>query len=241
MNKTLISVILTVVILGALSPLVLSVQADDLASGLKKAVDRAGALPLNHYTNMDSSLFDYYLPSTVGRRNPSLSSVVLVSQNQEILMNLDVVGILNSDNPNVLRAATNTSQAMISFSGTSTNLKGLDLSYEVSVHGLTPRRVLLTLQTRDFVFTSILAPSAVADVAFDMLRIARSVLIQKDAIIATYSNKEIINYQKDTLNMFAQLAPESGTVVDMVEGIDQNLFNDEYYDAGPVDPTVPIE
>lgn len=243
MRKILFSMFLALMVLMSLSACV--IDENSMPQRLQKAIDEASTMPLNRYTNLDSVLYDYYLPPSFGRRNASLSSVVLVNQNVEILMNLDVVGILNAQSDlasaNVLRSTVNTTQSMIALSGVTSDLKGLDLAYEVSVNELSTNRVLLTLQSESFIFSSILPIALVPETAFEMLRIARSASVQSEAILATYSNKEIINYQKETLDMFAQLAPESGTVVDMIEGEDVNLFDDAYYDAGPIDESVPVE
>ena len=70
-----------------------------------------------------------------------------------------------------------------------------------------------------------------------MLRLARTVVIDRSLILANYSNTETINYQKVNLNMFSQMAPESGTVLDMIEGEESNLLDDDYYEQINDSPT----
>jgi hypothetical protein len=76
--------------------------------------------------------------------------------------------------------------------------------------------VLVTLQTRYFLFSAI-APFVLApDILYDMLLIARTCRVNVDEVVLRYANRETINYQKETLEIFSQLAPDSGKVIDMI-------------------------
>lgn len=222
------------------------VSNSDLQARYDQAIKEANTQEMNVYNSMTRDLFSYYLPLTVGRRMSTETSIVLVSHQEEILMNLDVISILNeayyeNDTVNVLRSSVMVNEAVYQHEGTFVDLKGFEVDYHVSVNALSDTHVLLTLETESFIYSSIHPSSISAEILYDMLRIARSTQIKKDVVLSTFSNRDIIDYQKETLNMFAQLAPETGTVVDMIEGEDENLFDDSYYDAGPIVEDIPIE
>jgi len=231
-------------LLGILSGCVVS--STDLAPRYANAIEEAITQEMNVYNSMTRELFSYYLPLSIGRRMSTETSMVLISHQEEILMNLDVISILNkayyqSDAINVLRSSVSINEALYRHEGSFHDMKGDEVKYQVSANPLSDQDVLLTLETEYFIFSSIHPYSISSDILYDMIRIARSAQIEKEMILSTFSNREIIDYQKETLNMFAQLAPETGTVIDMIEGEDKNLFDDNYYDAGPLVEDVPIE
>lgn len=217
-----------------------SVQTNTIKARFDVAVDEAINQELSQFTSMNRDLFSYYLPLSIGRRSSTPTSALLISHNEEILMNLDIISVLNAvyytdENANVLRSTVNVNSAFYANQGTFSNYKGIPIDYQVSVNALSEEIVLLTLETETFIFSSIHPIAISPEILFDMMTIARTSTVNKNEVVAAFSNREIIDYQKETLNMFSQLAPESGTVIDMVEGDENGLFDDEFYDAGVIE------
>lgn len=227
------TVLLSLVILLGLSLSGCIVQANSFNSRMDAALHEAQTQELNQYISHDGLLFDYYLPITIGKKTSTMTSVLMQDQNQLILMTLDVVSIMNSSLENQAFTALSNTAELYHYSGTTTNFKGFDLPYTVDVKSVDTKRVWLNLKTPTVVLSSILPLASASEIAYDMVRIARSVVVDKQLVVANFSNKEVIQYQKETLDMFTQLAPESGTVMDMIDAGNDNFLDDPTSDAGP--------
>lgn len=222
---------------------------DPIQNRYKASEEEAKNAQLSAFTSMNRELFGYYLPPSIGRRSSTPTSVLLISNQEKILMNLDVVNVLNqayyTDNgTNLLRTNTQILDALYASTGTYTNAQGLESEYQIKAFALSADEILLSLETENFIFSSIHASAVSPEILYDMLVIARSTTVNKSAVLAAFSTREIINYQKETLNMFTQLAPESGTVMDMVTGDKLSVtdgFNEEIPPETPTGDQAVIE
>ncbi|MHB8096115.1 MAG: hypothetical protein ACYDEI_00465 [Erysipelotrichaceae bacterium] len=212
-------------------------------SSYDKAIENALSQPLSEYATMNRDLFSYYIPPSIGRKSASLNSVTLQSHNQNILMILDVINILNEsyykDDGGTLRRLLKVENAFYTSSGFYENdIKALS-AYLVSAMKLSDNTVLLSLQTENFVYMSIHPLSISPDILYDMFRVARSTTINRDLILSTYSTREVLDFRTQSLNMFTQAGPESGTVLDMIKGEDDITFEEEYYEG--FDENAPVD
>ncbi len=85
---------------------------------------------------------------------------------------------------------------MISIEGKSQNASGFDQYYRAQLFQLNTQEYLVVIQTQDALISSKVDQGAVGNIAYDMLRLARTLKIQRPSILAAYSNAETINYQK---------------------------------------------
>lgn len=200
------------------------ITQSDLESAILASMDDVVDNPNNSLNNMRKDLYSYYLPRSIGRISSTKLSSVLVSHNTRILMNLDVIAVLSetyyTETQNVLRSFVNKESALVDVSSFYLDSDFHHIDFSVSVIKISKSKVLLTVQTEYFIFNSITATALCPEIVYDMLTIARSVKMDKPAILLAYSQREIINYQKETLSIFSQIAPESGTVLDMITNSD---------------------
>ncbi len=200
-----------------------------------KAIENALSQSMSEFSTMHRDMFSYYIPPSIGRKSSSLNSVTLQSHNQNILMILDVINILNEsyfkDNEGTLRKLLKVENAFYTSTGFYENDNKVLSAYLVSAMKLSDSTVLLSLQTENFVFMSIHPLSISPDILYDMLRVARSTSINRDLILSTFSTREVLDFKTQSLNMFTQAGPESGTVLDMIKGEDDITFEDGYYEG----------
>lgn len=199
-----------------------------------QAIQDALAQETSTYATMNRDLFSYYLPVSIGRKQASPNSVTLNSHNETILMSLDVVNILNqayyNDENGSLRDLLKDGVAFYTYTDSYLSNQSISVDFEVNAAKISDHLVLLILQTEHFVFTSIHPEAISPAILYDMLRVARSSRIVKDTILSTYSKREVIDFKVQNLNMFAQVAPESGTVMDMIKELDEMDFTDINYE-----------
>lgn len=200
-----------------------------------KAIENALSQSMSEFSTMHRDMFSYYIPPSIGRKSSSLNSVTLQSHNQNILMILDVINILNEsyfkDNEGTLRKLLKVENAFYTSTGFYESDNKVLSAYLVSAMKLSDSTVLLSLQTENFVFMSIHPLSISPDILYDMLRVARSTSINRDLILSTFSTREVLDFKTQSLNMFTQAGPESGTVLDMIKGEDDITFEDGYYEG----------
>lgn len=191
---------------------------------LKAAATNAENEQINKVTNISKNLYSYYLPPSIGRKTSTPTSTILSDENINILMNLDVIGII-SDSYYKTTASTGSFKSMlastdnlITFDSAMTNSAGTKLTYRVSILYVNSKMILLTLEGGYFIFTAITPISLSQEILYDMIKIARSCTVDSPAVLLAFSTRETIDYKKETLDMFSQIAPESGTILDMISG-----------------------
>jgi hypothetical protein len=217
MKKMLILFLVMLFGLSACSEITL----DSLQSYLKASasdVEHESISPLN---NISKDLFSYYLPGHMGRKVSSETSTILTSNNVNILMNLDVIDVISDtyyDSSQSFKSMLATTQELSSFNSTFMNREGESVTYRVSVLEVSDTLILLTLEGGYFMFTAITPLVLSTEILYDMLTIAKSCEVNSKAVLLAYSTRESIDYKKETLDMFSQIAPESGTVLDMISG-----------------------
>lgn len=197
------------------------ITTSNLQSYLKASASDASSEPANPINNISKGMYSYYLPAHVGRKTSTETSTILSSNNINILMNLDVIDVISNsyyDTSKTFKSMITSTSNLSSFDSDFINSSGVHVSFRVDVLKITDSLVLLTLESGYFIFTSITPISSSPEILYDMITIARTCKVDRDAVLLAYSTRESIVYQKETLDMFSQIAPESGTVLDMISG-----------------------
>jgi len=190
---------------------------------LKASADDAETLTVNPSVNISKGLYSFYLPPHIGRKSSTVTSSILTSNNINILMNLDVIDVISDsyyDSSKSFKSMLAATQNVMTFNGIFLNSKDQPIAYQVSVLELAENKILLTLEGGYFMFVAITPMALSSDILTDMLQIARTCQVDNEAVLLSYSTRESIDYKKETLDMFNQIAPESGTILDMISGGD---------------------
>ena len=139
-------------------------------------------------------------------------------------MNLEIIDVI-SDSYYIEATKTRSFKSMVATADNVTTLDrtlidsaGNEVSYRISILTVNDNLILLTLEGGYFYFTAITPISISGEILYDMIKIARTAIVDKPAVLLAYSTRESIDYKKETLDMFSQIAPESGTILDMISG-----------------------
>lgn len=199
------------------------ITSDNLSVYLKASANEAQSEAINPIANITKGLYSYYLPPHVGRKTSTETSTILLSNNVNILMNLDVIDVISesyydTSTTRSFKSMLAKTENLTTFDGRFTNAAGDEIAYRVSILPINDTMILLTLEGGYFIFTAITPIGVSNEILYDMIRIARSTTVNKPAVLLAYSTRESIDYKKETLDMFSQIAPESGTVLDMISG-----------------------
>ena len=201
-----------------------SITTDTLSASLQAMARQADSETVNPSSNITKSLYSYYLPPTIGRKTSSATSTILTSNNVNILMNLDVIDVISNSyystgtTSKTFKSMLASTDNLVTFDEIFTNNQNKEVAYRVSYLPVNSSLILLTLEGGYFMFTAIVEISQADEILYDMIRIARTCSVNSAAVLLAYSTRESIDYKKETLDMFSQIAPESGTVLDMISG-----------------------
>lgn len=231
MKRWLIGLVLMVFALSGCT----AITATTLNQQLKQAVQAAASVDLKAANNIQKELYTYYLPPHLGRIQSTETASILRAGNVNILMNLDVIDVIADtyyESKNAFKQLVAQSQSLLSLEGELTNTQQKTMAYKVTVIDIGNSDVLMTLESGYFILTTITARVDAADILEDMVILVRSAIVDKEKVLLAYSSRESIDYQQETINLFEQIAPESGSVLDMIGG-------DDPFEGNESDPTLP--
>lgn len=234
MKRTLLSLLMILVVLAGCS----DISVSSLNAQLRQAVQNADEVQLNATNNIQKNLYTFYLPPHIGRVQSTETASILRVNNINILMNLDVIDVIADtyyESENVFKKLVAQTQAQVSFDGELTSVQQKPISYKVTVIDLGNREVLLTLEGGYFILTAIAPVADTTTILEDMVLLVRSAIVDKKQVLVDYSTRESIDYQQETIDLFEQIAPESGSVLDMIYGDNPIDIPDEEQPEEPVD------
>lgn len=223
--------------------------SDRIESSLNSSIEAKPVTIVNHTTK----LYQFYLPFHMGKKASNSTSVLLQSNDVDIVMSIDAANIImqrfyrTSLNSNQLRNIPTYAQVVFDQSGQYLSSNQVTLNYRLIVSQVDEHLYSIVLQS-DAVLLSAVTPLALVEtIVFDMMTVAKSTKVNRETVVSMYSNKQIINYQRQTLELFEQIAPESGRVADMISIVEGNMnfnqdFLDDYFnDLEPAEPTDDIQ
>lgn len=210
MRKT----ILVLIVLLAGCQATSSIVSDDLQMVVNEATEAKTPKVLNQAT----PYYSYYLPPHMGVRFSNKIASVIVSNGNEIVMSVDVPSIIMQryyrdylkNNMRVLEV----SNSFFSYTGSFKDYNNETQNIEIRIDQIGEKYVIL-LHSSQFVLTATTYYTDVSPMLHDMIIMLRSASANRNEIISVYSNKQEINYQRQIVDIFEQVAPDTGTLRDM--------------------------
>lgn len=169
--------------------------------------------------NRNKPYYSYYIQPSVGQLESDQTGSLLTYQGNEFLMNLNISAVINDkyyDSKDSDSFGLNDSSVAASVTGTYTDVNNDSHDFIVNIYHADKEESYITVFRSETVeFYSVSDALKAADLAGEMLRIARSVEINQDEIIDHYSNKESISFTGRKIQLFDSIAPESGRVEEL--------------------------
>lgn len=170
--------------------------------------------------NIITPKYSFYRPFHAGVKDSGPYFVSLMSNQEIILFNVDVVGVIakelyETSLNNTLRTIT-LDEPLIHYVGEYKNHKGNNQAYELKLTKQGERFTIM-LRSYDVVLTSSVALANIEAVLRDMISILKNSTVDDKLIMSLYTNVDNrLDLQSQSENLFNQLAPESGTIADMI-------------------------
>ncbi|MDP3306139.1 MAG: hypothetical protein Q8S15_08705 [Erysipelotrichaceae bacterium] len=217
-----------------------SVSGTSLEQQIDASVAFVSSQPAVELRNNRLPLYSYYLPRNIGKRSSNQLAATFVSYNEEVVLSLDIASIIMNRFYRIqlagqLRPLYGKQNALIAKKVSLNDINGASIDYRIVILPFSEDRYMVYVQSQEFLASAMLPLSKVQPVLTDMLIVLRSAQAQSNDIINLFSNKIVIDYDRISKELIEFIAPESGTIVDMLKLItgdfdfDETL-PDDYYD-----------
>lgn len=212
MKKVIVSILSVLLLSGCTVKTNINLQ-EELESALIE-----GNSETIYQNNMNKKLYSYYLPTSIGRNYSTQCSSILNDRGRKFIMNLNIAAIIQgqyyNESENSFVSDLNSPIAQSSGEYVDTNEK--THSYEVSIYEI--NGYYISIFSSDTVeFYSVLDALSSCEIIKDMLMIARSINVDKNAVLKKYSNKNTVDYKSEKIELFEQIVPESGRIEELFE------------------------
>ena len=171
--------------------------------------------------NYAKDLYSYYLQPCIGRRSADRVSTVFVMNGDSFVLTLNAAQLINDRYYDGIQAAAArpAEEMKISEIGGHWGTDEAPVPYSVSVYQIGDRYYAWLEGGYVILFGSSNA-AGIEPMAQEMLRIARTVVVNRQEVVAAFSRKETITYQAKKVELFTNIAPENGEI--------SELFSDHY-------------
>ena len=220
MKKILVALMTLLLLTGCSAP-----SSTSSVQGITDVINRALTMeiPGEEFNNASKEYYSYYLPKSVGREDRDATSNIFSIYGNKAILNLDVAGIINStyyEEETVgtplrdVDMLTNLKQIR---TGTCYNAAGEKIYYRIMVNMISEDTSYISLQTQDFIFVATCPVVETDEMLFEMIRIIRSCLADRQMVADTYSNKNDSVERPTLVTLFRELLPETGKIVDYLD------------------------
>ncbi len=205
-----------------------NIGAVDIQQSLIQALDEANSLPTAQADNK-KVFYSFYLEPEVGRLKANETSSILKYKETKFAMNLNISKIVNAQNYGDIIPSTiklNDEYLIATVNGEYADFDNSIYPYQSYVYQLSDNEYYLTIDTQYVFFSAIGNASQIIDVVKPIMKIAKSIEINSDAIMLEYSAKERITFEGEELSLYDEIIPTEGRVIDMIDKTNQNTETD---------------
>lgn len=172
--------------------------------------------PLVSSTNRNKKLLKYYVLPDVGvKETTELSSLLDVDSNT-ILLTLNVSDIISKKyyEQNEVKTQINSQEVDFQETGIYVDSRDEKRTYVVSIKTIGNKKAIM-IENGLVTLIGVARPASLEYVFDAMMVTMRSVDVDENQVVATYSNKEVIDYQAIHQEFFHHANPETGTLEDL--------------------------
>ena len=218
MRKEAVKIILSLGLLAALSGCDAAVNLNAEAETQIDAVLEQTISSANHH----SLYYSYYLEPCVGRLTSERTGDVFDYEGDQFLMNLNISAIIDERYYTEQTGSTDIDGLTVLYErqGQYSDRLAKAHDYTVRIYTASGSELLVSLNTDEMQFYGFCPKAKAAEMLAEMLKIARSVEVDTDTVLADYSNRTTISNTRKQVELFQYYAPESGVI--------EELFSSNY-------------
>lgn len=217
-----------------------SVSGVSLNQQIDDSIGFVSSLSVVDSRNHNSPLYSYYLPRNVGKRSSNQLAATFVTNDEEVVLSLDIASIIMNRFYRVqlagqLRPLYGSQNALVNKNFSLKDSIGITSDYRIVVLPFLDDQYMVYVQNQAFLISALIPEAKIKPVLTDMLIILRSAKSESNDIVNLFSNKVVVDYSRISKELIQFIAPESGTIADMLKLItgdfdfDESL-PDDYFD-----------
>lgn len=176
-------------------------------------------IDLNVRPNNSLTYYRYYLPSDVFEQDYEENTVLLKYENSNIVMNLNVASIINSEfyEEYALKDEGFFDDYKLSYEhfGTYLDIDNNLIDYFYRVYEYEDD-CLVHLMSKNMNFYASTIKDNLYDLTSKLLIIAKTCEVNNVDVISAYSSKSVIDYQKKQINLFDLVLPVNGKLDELI-------------------------
>ncbi len=187
---------------------------EQLITRIEQAISGATAGPTYSH-----GIYSYYKEPSIGRVSSEQTSNIFVKDGVRFVMNLNVSAIVNEkyyENSASISTPQNM-EVLAECTGTFADFMGQEHPFDIQLSRLEDQ-VFTSMKTDLLEFFSISNELEALQTAETMMRMARTVRVDNEAVIAAYSGRQEIDYVRKRLELFQNVVPENGRIEELFEG-----------------------
>lgn len=196
----------------------------DLKNSLKQELSALAQAPIANLADNNKPLYRYYIEPSIGRRQSTQTSNIFVLNNQEFVMNLDIASIINTRfYESIMFEKKADNSAMISLSGKYLDFNNLEYRYILSVYDFEDGNYFISLSMEYVNFYAYCGYADIEPLVLSMMKIGKTVDVDTEKVISTYSSKQSSDYVKEKLDLFEKIIPDSGRIEELMGANSEEL------------------
>jgi len=189
---------------------------------IDQTIDDVILLSLPSSVNMNKKLMSYYLQPGIGKIESTQTNSVFKISGNYVILNIDVASVItkkyySTGDVSELREVDAFKDMIMEKEGSFPTATNIVRNYRFRLYKLTNDRYGILLQTSNLIVVAIVPIGDVINVTTEIFLLVRSCRIDEEAVVNNYSQKEMIDYQKETLDLFEKMYPSEGFLIDMNE------------------------
>lgn len=184
--------------------------------------------------------YSYYISPEIGRMEGDSTGNIFNYEGTSFLMNLNVSSVMNRKYYNGIENNTdilNDSSRKAYVSGNYQDTNGDVHDFSLAVYDLGNRNYLTAMRTDTVDFCAVSDALKAVDLGGEMLKIARTVLVNSDAVTTAYSRKETVTFTGEKIRLFDSIAPENGRVEELFEDSDTEENTESHSEQEKASPS----
>lgn len=209
--KKLILLVLLLVLCGC------SAENVDIKNGLDKLCSK-DMESVNYYPNNYTDLMEYYIPSDLQEIDANDYSVQLRYNDSLLVMNVNIAGVITNkyyESTKKNESLFDANKLYYQKNGTYIDSDSRSFIYNLNIYSY-ENIYLVEFSSKNIKIYGYSNARDLVPMCSRMFVLVKGALVREDTIIANYSSKEVIDYQKKQIDLFESILPVNGRIDELL-------------------------
>ena len=232
MKRVLSALLLTIGVLAGCTTYSGTYQ-EQLNQRVERAITSATAGPTYSH-----GIYSYYKEPSIGRVSSEETSSIFTENGTRFVMNLNVSSIVNERYYSINGNGNSMDDfpVLAESEGTFVDYAGEGHPFEISLREINDQ-VYTYCRTDLLEFFSLSGRLEALQISETMLRMARTVRVDKEDVVASFSSRQDIDYERKRIELFQNIVPENGASEELYEGYSNFAGIADSYAGDNIDET----